>query len=82
MTEAELPESRTILVIAHSQHRTLIDAIEAREGARAEAIAREHARIADREPAARAAPPRQPREPPGPLADHAVHDDAPHARRG
>jgi len=45
-TEAELPESRTILVIAHNQHRTLIDAIEARESARAESIAREHARIA------------------------------------
>jgi GntR family transcriptional regulator of vanillate catabolism len=46
MTEAELPESRTILVIAHSQHEGLIDAIEAHEGARADALAREHARIA------------------------------------
>jgi GntR family transcriptional regulator of vanillate catabolism len=45
-TEAELPESRTILVIAHNQHQILIEAIEAREGARAESIAREHARIA------------------------------------
>jgi GntR family transcriptional regulator, vanillate catabolism transcriptional regulator len=46
LTEAELPESREILVIAHSQHLALIDAIERREGTRAENIAREHARIA------------------------------------
>jgi GntR family transcriptional regulator of vanillate catabolism len=46
LTEAELPESREILVIAHSQHLALIEAIERREGARAENIAREHARLA------------------------------------
>ena len=34
------------LVAAHTQHHALVDAILAREGARAEAIAREHARIA------------------------------------
>lgn len=34
------------LVVAQQQHRALIEAIEAGEGARAEAIAREHARIA------------------------------------
>ncbi len=34
------------LNIAQSQHRSLVRSIEAREGARAEAIAREHARIA------------------------------------
>ncbi len=34
------------LVIAQDQHRMLVSAIERREGARAEAIAREHARIA------------------------------------
>jgi GntR family transcriptional regulator of vanillate catabolism len=44
--QAELPESHEILVIAHSQHRALIDAIEAGEGTRAEAVAREHARQA------------------------------------
>jgi len=32
--------------VAQSQHRTLLDAIRRREGARAEGIAREHARIA------------------------------------
>lgn len=34
------------LVVAQQQHHALIEAIEAREGARAEGIAREHARIA------------------------------------
>lgn len=34
------------LVVAQQQHHAIIAAIEAREGARAEAIAREHARIA------------------------------------
>lgn len=48
LTEALLPESRTILVIAHSHHAALIEAIERRQGARAESIAREHARIAVR----------------------------------
>ena len=46
LTEAELPESREILVIARSQHEGLIDAIERRQGARAETLAREHARLA------------------------------------
>lgn len=46
LTEAELPASREILVVAHSQHLALIQAIEHREGARAESIAREHARLA------------------------------------
>jgi GntR family transcriptional regulator, vanillate catabolism transcriptional regulator len=44
--QAQLRESREILVIAHSQHAALIDAITAGEGTRAEAIAREHARLA------------------------------------
>jgi GntR family transcriptional regulator, vanillate catabolism transcriptional regulator len=48
LTEALLPESRTILVIAHGHHVGLIEAIERRQGARAESIAREHARIAVR----------------------------------
>jgi GntR family transcriptional regulator of vanillate catabolism len=44
--QAELPESREILVIAQDHHRGLIEAIERREAARAESLAREHARIA------------------------------------
>lgn len=34
------------IIIAQAQHRAMIEAIERREGARAEALAREHARIA------------------------------------
>ncbi len=48
MAEAELPESHGILFVAQDQHRCLLDAIEAGEGARAEAVAREHARMAKR----------------------------------
>jgi GntR family transcriptional regulator of vanillate catabolism len=48
LAEAELPESREILVIAQFQHRELVRAIERREGARAERIGREHARLASR----------------------------------
>jgi len=46
LTEAELPESREILVLAHTQHLAMIAAIERHEGTRAEHIAREHARLA------------------------------------
>jgi GntR family transcriptional regulator of vanillate catabolism len=46
LTEAELPESREILVIAHRHHSGLIESIERREGARAESLAREHAHLA------------------------------------
>jgi GntR family transcriptional regulator of vanillate catabolism len=46
LTEAVVPESRAILVMAHRHHTSLIEAIEHRQGARAEALAREHARIA------------------------------------
>ncbi len=46
LSEAELPESREILVIAHRHHFNLIEAIERGEGARAESLAREHAQLA------------------------------------
>jgi GntR family transcriptional regulator of vanillate catabolism len=46
LAEAELSESRHILLLAHRQHAALIDAIAARQSTRAESIAREHARIA------------------------------------
>jgi GntR family transcriptional regulator, vanillate catabolism transcriptional regulator len=45
LAHAELPESREILVVAHYHHLGLIDAIDRREGARAESIAQEHARL-------------------------------------
>jgi GntR family transcriptional regulator of vanillate catabolism len=46
ISEAELPESREILVIAHRHHFNLIQSIERGEGARAESLAREHAQLA------------------------------------
>jgi len=46
LPQAELPESHRILYVAHVQHRGILEAIEERQGARAEALAREHARIA------------------------------------
>jgi GntR family transcriptional regulator, vanillate catabolism transcriptional regulator len=42
------PGARDTLVIAQAQHHAVVDAIERREGARAESVMREHARIAHR----------------------------------
>lgn len=44
--QAAVPEGRDSFVIAQAQHRLVVEAIENREGARAEALMREHARIA------------------------------------
>lgn len=46
--QSRSPESHHILTIAQDQHRCVLVAIEHREGTRAEAIMREHARIAHR----------------------------------
>jgi GntR family transcriptional regulator of vanillate catabolism len=46
LVQTELPESHRILYVAQTQHRALLEAIEEGEGARAEAVAREHARLA------------------------------------
>jgi GntR family transcriptional regulator, vanillate catabolism transcriptional regulator len=46
--QANSPQARDMLIVAQDQHRQAIDAIERREGARAEAIMREHSRIAQR----------------------------------
>jgi GntR family transcriptional regulator of vanillate catabolism len=46
ISQATLPGSRDRLVLAQHHHRVLIDAIRAGHGARAEEIAREHARLA------------------------------------
>jgi GntR family transcriptional regulator, vanillate catabolism transcriptional regulator len=48
MAQALTHEGRDILLIAQQQHHALVDAIESREGARAEALMREHARLAHR----------------------------------
>lgn len=46
MVQATGPRARDALVVAQHQHRAVVDAIVQREGARAEALMREHARIA------------------------------------
>ena len=46
--QSALPEAHQILLIAQDHHHIVVDAIENREGARAEAVMREHARLAAR----------------------------------
>jgi GntR family transcriptional regulator of vanillate catabolism len=48
MAQAEMPESHLILTLAQEQHRCVVEAIELRQGERAEALMREHARLAHR----------------------------------
>ena len=46
LVQAELPAAQRTLYVAQRQHRELLDAITHGEGSRAEAIGREHARLA------------------------------------
>jgi GntR family transcriptional regulator, vanillate catabolism transcriptional regulator len=46
--QANSPQSRDMLIVAQHQHREVLHAIEQREGSRAEAIMREHSRLAQR----------------------------------
>ncbi len=46
--QANSPQARDMLVVAQDQHRQVLDAVRRREGSRAEAIMREHSRIAQR----------------------------------
>lgn len=48
IAEAESTSARDMLVVAQDQHWRVLEAIESREGARAELIMREHSRIAQR----------------------------------
>jgi GntR family transcriptional regulator of vanillate catabolism len=48
VVQANSPQARDMLIVAQDQHRQVLDAIERREGARAESIMREHSRIAQR----------------------------------
>jgi GntR family transcriptional regulator, vanillate catabolism transcriptional regulator len=48
VVQANSPRARDMLIVAQDQHRQVLDAIERREGARAEAIMREHSRLAQR----------------------------------
>lgn len=47
-TQAQLPIARRVLTVAQEHHRAIVEAIASREGSRAEAVAREHARLARR----------------------------------
>ena len=48
VVQANSPQARDMLIVAQDQHGQVLEAIESREGARAEAIMREHSRIAQR----------------------------------
>lgn len=48
VAQANSPKARDMLVVAQDQHWQVLDAIEQREGARAEGVMREHSRIAQR----------------------------------
>ncbi len=48
LAQSNAADSRDMLVVAQAQHWQVLDAIERRESARAEAIMREHSRIAQR----------------------------------
>jgi GntR family transcriptional regulator of vanillate catabolism len=48
MVQAGLPEAHVMFTVAQDHHRCIVRAIEAREGERAEALMREHARLARR----------------------------------
>ncbi|TFZ06295.1 GntR family transcriptional regulator [Ramlibacter henchirensis] len=48
VVQANGPRARDMLVVAQDQHRQVLEAIDQREGSRAEAIMREHSRLAQR----------------------------------
>ena len=48
LVQANSPQARDMLIVAQDQHRQVLDAIDNREGARADAIMREHSRLAQR----------------------------------
>ncbi|MEO7940087.1 MAG: GntR family transcriptional regulator [Burkholderiaceae bacterium] len=48
VAQANSPGARDMMVVAQAQHWQVVDAIEGREGSRAEALMREHSRIAQR----------------------------------
>jgi GntR family transcriptional regulator of vanillate catabolism len=48
VVQANSPRARDMLIVAQDQHRQVLEAIAAGEGGRAEAIMREHSRLAQR----------------------------------
>ena len=47
-TRSQLPAAMSIMKVGHEQHRSIVEAIQNRQGTRAESIAREHARLSRR----------------------------------
>ena len=47
-THSQLPAAVAIMKVGHDQHHAIVEAIEKRQGTRAEAVAREHARLSRR----------------------------------
>jgi GntR family transcriptional regulator of vanillate catabolism len=45
---SKLPEAAEMFALGHEQHRAIVEAIENRQGTRAESLAREHARLSRR----------------------------------
>jgi len=85
--QANSPQARDMLIVAQDQHRQVLDAIERREGARAEAIMREHSRLARRNLREALAGPQEARAPgvrlvvPSPAAPAGAAAQAPSAPR-
>lgn len=48
VVQANSPQARDMLIVAQDQHRQVLDAIDRREGSRAESLMREHSRMAQR----------------------------------
>ena len=48
IVQANTPQARDMLIVAQDQHWQVLDAITHREGGRADAIMREHSRLAQR----------------------------------
>jgi GntR family transcriptional regulator of vanillate catabolism len=48
VVQQQSPQARDMLVVAQDHHRQVLDALQRREGARAEALMREHSRLAQR----------------------------------
>ena len=48
LTRSQLPDAAGIMKLGHNQHDAIIEAIQSRQGTRAEFIAREHARLSRR----------------------------------
>ncbi len=48
VVQANTPKARDMLIVAQDQHWQVLDAIERREGSRAESLMREHSRLAQR----------------------------------